>query len=203
MSTSSPFGRFKGVVFVTVGMAVAVGAVVFVVALVGGKLPDALESLRGPTIIVRELPRECDVHLGDWVTEYGRRDGGIVWLGTQADMNACAEKFFPGSSEFRDNPEARLRMMDIRIPLRSANEEAPVIGVNEVCDPFYADSVVFDEAASEWVLAFEGDLDDMKTCGDSNYEEAMRSSYSTIEKLKIRGRVIGHPFRFVTATPTP
>ena len=188
---------------VTVGMAVAVGAVVFVVALVGGKLPDALESLRGPTIIVRELPRECDVHLGDWVTEYGRRDGGIVWLGTQADMNACAEKFFPGSSEFRDNPEARLRMMDIRIPLRSANEEAPVIGVNEVCNPFYADSVVFDEAASEWVLAFEGDLDDMRTCGDSNYEEAMRSSYSTIEKLKIRGRVIGHPFRFVTATPTP
>ena len=48
MSPSSPIGRFKGVVFVTVGMAVAIGAVVFVVALVGGKLPDALESLRGP-----------------------------------------------------------------------------------------------------------------------------------------------------------
>ena len=196
MSPSSPIGRFKGVVFVTVGMAVAIGAVVFVVALVGGKLPDALESLRGPTIIVRELPRECDVHLGDWVTEYGRRDGGIVWLGTQADMNACAEKFFPGSSEFRDNPEARLRMMDIQIPLRSANEEAPVIGVNEVCDPFYADSVVFDEAASEWVLAFEGDLDDMRTCSDSSLNP-------TIGKLKIRGRLIGPPFRFVTATPTP
>ena len=35
------------------------------------------------------------------------------------------------------------------------------------------DSVVFDEAASEWVLAFEGDdWSDMRTCGDSNYEEA-------------------------------
>ena len=192
MSTSSPFGRFKGVVFVTVGMAVAIGAVVFVVALVGGKLPDALESLRGPTIIVRELPRECDVHLGDWVTEYGRRDGGIVWLGTQADMNACAEKFFPGSSKFRDNP---LRIMDIRIPLRSADEEAPVITL-EVCDPFYADAMVFDESTSDWVLAFEGDLDDMRTCSDSSLNP-------TIGKLKIRGRLIGPPFRFVTATPTP
>ena len=195
MSPSSPIGRLKGVVVAIASMVVAVVAVLFIVTLFAGKLPDALRSLRGPTVFVREFPRECDVHLGDWVKEYGRRDGGIVWLGTQADMNACAEKFFPGFSEFRDNPEARLRMMDIRIPLRSANEEAPVITL-EVCDPFYADAMVFDESTSDWVLAFEGDLDDMRTCSDSSLNP-------TIGKLKIRGRLIGPPFRFVTATPTP
>ena len=173
-------------------MVVAVVAVLFIVTLFAGKLPDALESLRGPTVFVREFPRECNVHLGDWVKEYGRRDGGVVWLGTQSDMNACAEKFFPGSSKFRDNP---LRMMDIRIPLRSADEEAPVITL-EVCDPFYADAMVFDESTSEWVLVFEGDADDMRTCSDS-------SRNPTITKLKIRGRLVDHPFRFVTATPTP
>ena len=85
--------------------------------------------------------------------------------------------------------------MDIRIPLRSADEEAPVITV-EVCDPFYADAMVFDESTSEWVLVFEGDADDMRTCSDS-------SRNPNITKLKIRGRLVDHPFRFVTATPIP
>jgi hypothetical protein len=45
-------------------------------------------------------------------------------------------------------------------------------------------------------LVFEGDAEDMRTCSDS-------SRNPTITKLKIRGRLVDHPFRFVTATPTP
>ncbi len=111
---SKPIARFFAVMLVMVLTLVALFYIYVAVGIGTAAGRYYLRSVECPDFSTYTLPKECLVHMGDWIR--GEENDGksdFVWHGTESDLNVCVQAFEQKQeAEFDDAYDANSECWD-------------------------------------------------------------------------------------------